>query len=190
MLCDTVGKVKVRVSGEGEKGSEVEGRREETWTVFFLSGWKHIPMMTFKSLQCKDLPNGPVIKISPSNARDEGSIPGGGAEIPYASRPRNKKTTKQKQYCNKFNKDFENGSHQKNLRTSLVGQWLRICVPVLGTQIQSLLQEDSTCCGAMKPLTHNYWTLPLQLLKPVCPRAHAPHKISHCNENLCSETRE
>ena len=73
MLCDTVGKVKVRVLGEGEKGSEVEGRREETWTVFFLSGWKHIPMMTFKSLQCKDLPHGPVIKTPPSNARDEGN---------------------------------------------------------------------------------------------------------------------
>ena len=96
VLCDTVGKVKVRVSGEGEKGSEVEGRGEETCAVFFLSGWKPIPMMTFKSLQCKDFPRGPVIKTPPSNARDEGSIPGGGAEIPYASRPRNKKTTKEK----------------------------------------------------------------------------------------------
>ena len=35
MLCDTVGNVKVRVLGEGEKGSEVEGRGEETWTVFY-----------------------------------------------------------------------------------------------------------------------------------------------------------
>lgn len=36
VLCDTVGKVKVRVSGEGREGEEVEGRGEETWTVFFL----------------------------------------------------------------------------------------------------------------------------------------------------------
>lgn len=54
-----------------------------------LSGCKHIRVMTFKSLQCKDLPCGPVTKTPPSNARDEGSIPGGGAEIPFASRPRN-----------------------------------------------------------------------------------------------------
>ena len=25
-----------------------------------------------------------------------------------------------------------------------------------GTQVQSLVQEDSTCCGATKPV-HNYW---------------------------------
>ena len=37
--------------------------------------------------------------------RDEGSIPGWGARIPQASRPR-KQSIKQKQYCNKFNKDF------------------------------------------------------------------------------------
>ena len=27
--------------------------------------------------------------------------------------PRSQKTKKQKQYCNKFNKDFKNGPHQK-----------------------------------------------------------------------------
>ena len=33
-------------------------------------------------------------------------------------------------------------------RTFLVVQWLRICQPMQGTQVRSLVQEDSTCCGA------------------------------------------
>ena len=44
--------------------------------------------------------------------------------------------------------------------TSLV-QWLRIRLPVQGTQVRSLVQEDSTCHGAPEP---------------VCPRAHALQK--------------
>ena len=36
------------------------------------------------------------------------------AKIPHASRPKNQ-NRKQKQHCNKFNKDFKNGPHQKNL---------------------------------------------------------------------------
>ena len=47
-----------------------------------------------------DFPGGPVVKTSPSNAVGMGSIPGQGAEIPYASWPKNK-STKQKQYSNK-----------------------------------------------------------------------------------------
>ena len=39
----------------------------------------------------------------------------GGAKIPHASQPKNQ-NTKQKQYCNKFNKDFENGPHQKIIK--------------------------------------------------------------------------
>ena len=31
------------------------------------------------------------------------------------------------------------------LGTSLVGQWLRICLPVQGKWVQSLVQEDPTC---------------------------------------------
>ena len=54
----------------------------------------------------------PVVKTLPSNARDAGSIPSQGAKIPRASGPKNR-NIKQKQYCNKFNKDFKNGPHQK-----------------------------------------------------------------------------
>ena len=37
------------------------------------------------------------------------------------------------------------------IRTSLVVQWIRICLPMQGTPGQSLVWEDSTRCGATKP---------------------------------------
>ena len=43
-----------------------------------------------------------------------------------------------------------------NFGTSLVVQWLRICLPVQGTQVRALVREDPTCRGAAKPLRHNY----------------------------------
>ena len=39
---------------------------------------------------------------------------------------------------------------------SLVAQWIRICLPMQGTQVHSLVQEDPTCHGATKPVCHNY----------------------------------
>ena len=53
-----------------------------------------------------------MVKTSPSNAGGTGSTPGRGAKIPQASQPKNQ-NIKQKQYCNRFNKDFKNGPHQK-----------------------------------------------------------------------------
>ena len=40
--------------------------------------------------------------------------------------------------------------------TSLVVQWLRIHLPMQGTQVRALAQEDPTCRGAAKPVSHNY----------------------------------
>ena len=40
--------------------------------------------------------------------------------------------------------------------SSLVVQWIRMCLPLQGTQVRSLVQEDSTCHGATKPMRHNY----------------------------------
>ena len=57
----------------------------------------------------RDFPGGPVVKTLPSNAGGVDSIPGWGADIPHTSGPK-KQNIKQKQYCNKFNKDFP---HQK-----------------------------------------------------------------------------
>ena len=60
----------------------------------------------------RDFPGGPMVKTSSSKAGGEGSIPGRGAKIPHALWPK-KQNIKQKQYCNKFNKDFKNGPRQK-----------------------------------------------------------------------------
>ena len=40
--------------------------------------------------------------------------------------------------------------------TFLVAQWLSLCLPMQGTQVQSLVLEDSTCCWATKPMHYNY----------------------------------
>ena len=46
-------------------------------------------------------------------------------------------------------------------RASLVVQWLRICLPMQGTQVSPLVQEDPTCHSAAKPMH-------------LCSRAHMP----------------
>uniref|UniRef100_A0A8C6FBZ8 Hikeshi-like N-terminal domain-containing protein n=1 Tax=Monodon monoceros TaxID=40151 RepID=A0A8C6FBZ8_MONMO len=46
--------------------------------------------------------------------------------------------------------------------TSLVAQWLRICLPMQGTRVQSLVREDPTCHGATKPVCHNYQACALE----------------------------
>ena len=54
-------------------------------------------------------------------------------------------------------------------RASLVGQWLSICLPMQGSQAQSLVWEDLTCCRATEPVRYNYCALqqgkPLHLSK-------------------------
>ena len=45
------------------------------------------------------------------------------------------------------------------LGISLVVQGLRICLPMQGTRIWSLVQEDPTCRGTRKPVRHSYWSL-------------------------------
>ncbi|KAJ8780339.1 hypothetical protein J1605_011603 [Eschrichtius robustus] len=40
--------------------------------------------------------------------------------------------------------------------TSLVAQWLRICLPMQRAQVRALVREDPTCRGATKPVHHNY----------------------------------
>ena len=42
------------------------------------------------------------------------------------------------------------------VRASLVVQWLRIRLPMQGTGVRALVREDPTCCGATKPVRHNY----------------------------------
>ena len=89
----------------------------------------------------------------------------------------------------------------KNTRSSLVVQWLQICLPVLGTQVCFLVWEDPTCHGAAEPENHNYpWTLgsPVRQLPSLCasatearaPRVRAPQQEkppqweAHTHHNL------
>ena len=51
-------------------------------------------------------PGGPEIQTLPSNEGGAYLILGWGDKIPYASQPK-KQSIKQKQYCNKFNKDLK-----------------------------------------------------------------------------------
>ena len=74
------------------------------------------PMASFSKNQSWDFHGGSVVKTLPSVAGVAGLIPGQGAMIPGASRPKNQ-NIKQKQNCNKFNKDFKTGPHQqRNLK--------------------------------------------------------------------------
>ena len=59
----------------------------------------------------RDFPGGPGVGTSPCSAGGAGSIPGQGAKISHASRPKNQ-NMKQKQYCNKFNKDLKQKTHE------------------------------------------------------------------------------
>ena len=74
--------------------------------------------------------------------------------------------------------------------TSLVVQWLGISLPMRGTRVRALVQEDPTCRAANKPMcrkyracalepaSHNYDAHTPQLLKPVRFRNHMPQLVS------------
>ena len=78
--------------------------------------------------------------------------------------------------------------------TSLVMQWLRVCLPMQRTRVWAVVWEDPTCRGATKPVHHNYWACALepsshnywacvpQLLKPVCLELMLHNKRSHSNK--------
>ena len=54
-------------------------------------------------------------------------------------------------------------------------QWLRICLPVQRTQVQSLVWEDPTYHGATEPVSHH-------LLKHAHPEPMLHKERSHHNE--------
>ena len=51
-----------------------------------------------------------MVKTSTSKAEDAGLLPVWGTKIPHALWPESQ-NIKQKEYCNKFNKNFKNHSH-------------------------------------------------------------------------------
>ena len=84
-------------------------------------------------------------------------------------------------------KEFKRSLNKKTERkswTSLVVQWLRIHLPMQGTRVWALVQEDPTCRRATKPVCHNYWACALE---PTCHNywAHVPQLLS-----LLSRARE
>ena len=60
-----------------------------------------------------------MVKTSPSNAECVGSRPGRGAKIPQTDWSKKQNIKKKRQYGNKFNKDFKNGPHKKNLKKKI-----------------------------------------------------------------------
>ena len=89
-----------------------------------------------------------------------------------------------------------------NEGASLVAQWLRIQLPMQGMRVRALVWEDPTCCGATKPMRHNYWACTLepkshnywahmsQLLKPVLLEPMLRDKRSHRNEKPVHHNEE
>ena len=73
-------------------------------------------------------------------------------------------------------------SYKSPASASLVAQWLRICLPMQGTRVRSLVWEDPTCRGATKLVHHNDWTCTLE------PTSHS--YWSPCTKIPCSATRE
>ena len=61
--------------------------------------------------QLHDFPGGPVVRVSPSYVQGVSSIPGRGDKILHALWPKSQNIKKQKQYCNKFNKDLIKRQH-------------------------------------------------------------------------------
>ncbi|KAJ8794162.1 hypothetical protein J1605_003308 [Eschrichtius robustus] len=55
---------------------------------------------------------------------------------------------------------------EKFWETSLVAQWLRICLPMQGTRVRFLVQEDLTCCRAKCRLS-SWWRMGLVALRHV-----------------------
>ena len=86
----------------------------------------------------------------------------------------------------------------EQLGTSLVVQQLRIRLPMQGTQVRALVQEDLTCRGATKPMHHNYWACVPRLLSPRATTAEAcvprapwsTTERSHSNEKLVHHNKE
>ena len=51
---------------------------------------------------------------------------------------------------------ISNGISNVIREASLVAQWLRIRLPMQGTQVRALVREDPTCHRATKPVRHSY----------------------------------
>ena len=76
----------------------------------------------------------------------------------------------------------------KEVRVSLMVQWLQICLAMQGTPVQCWVQEDSTCCEALPSLRSRAWEL--QLLGPCATstEAHVPRACALQHKGPQGET--
>ena len=70
---------------------------------------------------------------------------------------------------------------KQKLRASLVAQRLRICLLMQGTRVRALVWEDPTCCGATRPVRHNYWACASGACAPN-KRGRDSERPAHCDE--------
>ena len=77
----------------------------------------------------------------------------------YVSQPTSQRSFQRKAFFNTkifknihSSKTLGNSPSKKMDRTSLVVQWIRTCLPMQGTQVLSLDQEELTCQGKTKPV--------------------------------------
>ena len=77
----------------------------------------------------------------------------GNGTISSKHKKRGKKTAHQNSI---INKNILKKKKKKKLQTFLMVQWLRMDLAMKGSQGQSLVQENPTCCRAAKPVGHNY----------------------------------
>lgn len=73
--------------------------------------------------------------------------------------------------------------------TSLVVQWMELCLPTQWVWIRSLVQEDSACRKHLKALCHNCYACVPQLMRPTCPGALLRNRSGH-NEKLMHHEEE
>ncbi|CAI9169492.1 unnamed protein product [Rangifer tarandus platyrhynchus] len=99
-------------------------------------------------------PIGAVLRTLRFHCRRHGFNPGQGAKSLHAvknSQKTNKKKTPKGKMVN-FKLCVFTHTKKNPAGTFLVAQWLRICLPMQGTQVQFLVQEDPTRCRADEPV--------------------------------------
>ena len=66
--------------------------------------------------------------------------------------------------------------------SSLLAQWLRVCLPMQGPRARALVWEDPTCHGAAGPVGHSYWAC----VSGAC----APQRGGHGSEGPAHRSEE
>ena len=86
-----------------------------------------------------------MVKILTSNAGGVGLIPLHGDKIPHPLRPKNQNIIQKEQH-NKFNKDFKNGPHQKNLKNNNINKTTRLRGGMFCKHdLEGMLSENTLC---------------------------------------------